>query len=77
MEPVTKVPGTGSVVSRIVLIIILVEAFVMLVLSFLQDPLPSAVEAFVDAVALSLLSAPLVYFWAIKPFVEVSHESAA
>jgi PAS domain S-box-containing protein/diguanylate cyclase (GGDEF)-like protein len=77
MEPVTKVPGTGSVVSRIVLIIILVEAFVMLVLSFLQDPLPSAVEAFVDVVALSLLSAPLVYFWAIKPFVEVSHESAA
>lgn len=73
----STIPGTGVIIGRTVAIIFVVEAIVMLGIWGLDIPLSGPTEAFFDAAALSLLSTPLLFFWAIKPFVEASTRSAA
>jgi len=64
-----KVPSISSVVLRIVAVICLVEFLIMLGLESSGAQLGFLGEAAVDALALSGLSAPLIYAWVIVPFI--------
>ncbi|HUX81301.1 MAG TPA: GGDEF domain-containing protein [Halothiobacillus sp.] len=64
--------STGQVTIRIVVIIALAEFFIMLLFRmapphpYLSGPY---MVAALDAILLGLISAPAIYFWVIKPFV--------
>ena len=49
-----------------ILIIAVIEVLIMVAFSKLP-PLPTLLETCVDAASLSLLSAPLIYLWIIRP----------
>src|SRR5512135_450475 len=58
------------VILKIPLIVFLVEVLIMAGLT-LVPPIPNAeIDALADATTLTLLSAPLIYFWVIKPYIE-------
>lgn len=58
------------VILKIALIVFLIEALIMAGLT-LAPPIPNAeIDALVDATILTLLSAPPIYFWVIKPYIE-------
>lgn len=61
-----------GVILRVMAILAIVELFIMFVLSSFS--LPAMVENFFDPVCLILISAPLVYFFVVKPFYELNEE---
>ena len=65
-----------QVVVRIALIILVIEFLIMLVLALpLFNGLPGNVVAVVDALMLTTVSAPLIYFFIIKPFMQARDAS--
>jgi diguanylate cyclase (GGDEF)-like protein len=64
-----RVPSTASVVVRISAVIWIVEFAIMMALGSVDGELGFIAEAALDAVLLSGLSAPLIYYWAILPFI--------
>ena len=59
-------PGLAQIVPRVVALIAVVEALIMIVLARVPA-MPPIVETAVDAMSLSLVSAPLMYFWIVRP----------
>lgn len=72
-----EVFSVGKVVSRIAMIIAVVEILIMAVFSRILDAVGSGevagffldVMILLDALLLVIFAAPLVYFWVVKPFV--------
>ena len=62
--------GVTTLVLRIGLVIFVIEALIMVGFSLLPFELDSGREALFDAVLLTLLSSPPLFFWVIKPYVE-------
>lgn len=62
-------------ICRIALIVFSLEFAIMLCLSGTQLIEASFIENVVDATSLTLLSAPLIYLWVAKPFIESAHEA--
>jgi len=58
-----------QVTVRIITIILLVEFMIMLILAIIPFSMGVYLEALFDVVLLALVSTPLIYAWAIKPFV--------
>jgi PAS domain S-box-containing protein len=61
--------GVLTLILRIGLVIFVVEAFVMLGFVLLPIKLSPTTEALVDAVLLTLLSAPPLLMWVVRPYV--------
>ena len=59
-----------NITLRILLIISVVETAIMLAFLILDFNAPSVFQIALDAILLSLGSAPLLYFWVISPFVK-------
>jgi len=57
-----------ALLARIALVVFVCEAVLMLILviPFLQD-VPDWLEALIDATGLTLLVAPIIYFWLLRP----------
>jgi diguanylate cyclase (GGDEF)-like protein len=64
-----QVVAAGKLITQIIIIISLVELLIMSLLANALHDLSVVEEALLDALLLSLLSAPFIYFWIIKPFV--------
>ena len=72
-----KAFSIGKIVSRIAMIIALVEILIMLAFSRILDVVGSGERAdffldvmiFLDALLLVIFAAPLVYYWVVKPYV--------
>jgi len=58
-----------TIVIRILMIISLVELSVMLLFSVINLQTDVLLTAIIDALLLSILSTPFIYYWVIKPFV--------
>lgn len=69
--------GASQVVGRLLIIVSVAEFFVMWFLVTTPLPLRPAAEAFLDAVLLSAISAPLIYLWVIKPFIQARDQALA
>lgn len=61
--------STKQVIIRITAIIAVAELLIMLTLHSAAFKISPYLEAVLDVVLLALLSAPLIYLWVIKPFV--------
>jgi len=72
-EESDRVPTTGQVVLRIVVIVSLAEFLIMWVLGRLPIELDHASIAFLDGIMLLALSTLPIYLWVIRPFVR-AHE---
>jgi diguanylate cyclase (GGDEF)-like protein len=66
---------TKQVVIRILCIELLMEFFIMLLFSVIPYQFSTVTGAFLDAFLLVFLTTPAIYFFVIKPFVEVSDEA--
>lgn len=68
----TKLLSTWQVVLRVVLIVILSEYCIMMIIESTPDlhgePMQ---EVLTDIVLLGLISTPMIYFWVVRPFVQV------
>lgn len=68
----------GKIISRIALIIAVVELFIMLVMGDIPHNMQGekllffniALLSFLNALFLVLFASPLIYFWVVKPFVD-------
>lgn len=54
--------------SRIAIIIFVVEGLIMIGLSLIPAGLSLLAESLIDAVLLIALSSPLIYLWVVKPY---------
>jgi two-component system, cell cycle response regulator len=70
-----KLLTTKQVVIRILCIELLMEFFIMLLFSVIPYQFSTVTGAFLDAILLVILTTPVIYFFVIKPFVEVSDEA--
>jgi len=61
----------------IAIIVSLVEVVIMIALANLPITLSSGVEALVDAIMLTVLSTPLIYIYAIRPYVDKTASAIA
>jgi hypothetical protein len=66
---------TKQMIFRIVSIISSVEFLIMLLLGIIPVEVSTYSAAVLDVTLLALLSTPLIYYWAIEPFVTVRNES--
>ena len=66
---------TKQVVIRILCIELLMEFSIMLLFSVIPYQFSTFMGAFTDAFLLVILTTPAIYFFVIKPFVEVSDEA--
>jgi len=62
--------GVIALVLRIGLVIFVIEALIMVSFSFLPFDLDPGSEAILDAILLTLLSSPPLFFWVIRPYVQ-------
>lgn len=69
-----KLPGARMVITRIAIIIFVVELCIMGFFAALPFELATLPEAIVDSLLL-LLSTPMIYLWVIKPFVVARDEA--
>lgn len=60
----------GIILSKIIVIVAVIELIVMAILSEYLHNLTPVYEALVDSLLLSTLSSPFIYFWIIKPYVD-------
>lgn len=65
----------GTILGKIIIIIALIELLIMAILHNYLHHLGVVEEALIDSLLLSLLSAPLIYFWIIDPYV-TNHNQA-
>jgi PAS domain S-box-containing protein len=63
---VGAVPGFGSFLPKLLAVVFVVEGLIMVAFALLP-PLPSMLETILDAGTLSLVSAPLLWFWVVRP----------
>jgi two-component system cell cycle response regulator len=68
---------TKQVAVRIAMIISSAELLIMLLLRVAPLETGSYAEAVLDTVLLAVFSTPAIYFWVIKPFVDVRDEALA
>ena len=73
---VDRVPTTGQVVLRIVIIISVAEMLIMGLLGRIQLELDHASIVFLDGAMLIALSTLPIYLWVIKPFVRAHERSS-
>jgi two-component system, cell cycle response regulator len=66
---------TKQVVIRILCIELLMEFFIMLLFSVIPYEFSTVTGAVLDSFLLVILTTPAIYFFVIKPFVEVSDEA--
>jgi len=66
-----------QVVVRIAVIFSLAELLIMLLLRFIPHGAGPYSEAVLDTALLAVLSAPAIYIWVIKPFVDAQDEALA
>ena len=59
-----------SIVKRLIIVIALVEFVVLSFFALIQLDINHFTEAVLDAILLSLLSAPFLYYWVILPFIK-------
>lgn len=59
---------------QIALVIFSVEALIM---EAMPEGLPATLETFLDAMSLTLLSSPVIYYWIIAPYVKVRDQAEA
>ncbi|MEX8520719.1 MAG: diguanylate cyclase [Leptothrix sp. (in: b-proteobacteria)] len=64
-----------QVIARIVTIITLVEFLIMLGLQYIPHDAGVCVDALIDISLLSLCSAPLIYLWVVRPFVDARDDA--
>lgn len=69
-----KIPTTGQIILRIIIVVILAEIGVMMALIFRGFELGPYAIAVLDAVMLAILITPIIYLWIIKPYV-IAHEA--
>ena len=67
--------STKQIIGRIILIIASAELLIMFAMALLAFKLGLYTRALVDTILLTLLSAPAIYVWVIKPFVEAREEA--
>ncbi len=65
-----------EMVSKIALIIFLVEACIMLVLEQMRPWIPPLVENFIDSLVLMTVASPIIYFVAVRPFVFMARDAS-
>lgn len=70
-----KLLTTKQVVIRILCIELLMEFLIMLLFSVVPYQFSTVTGAILDSLLLVLLTTPAIYFFVIKPFVEVSDEA--
>jgi len=66
-----------SVIFRISIIIFCVEALIMVAFRFVDVQTHEFLEAFLDALLLTIFSAPLIYLWITKPFISAREKAEA
>ena len=59
----------GITISKFIIIIAITELFIMAIMTNYLQHLSATTKTTLDALVLSLLSAPFIYFWIIKPYV--------
>lgn len=64
-----RIVTATTIISKIIIIIAIVELAIMTLMANYLHHLAPLNEALLDALLLSLLSAPFIYFWIIKPYV--------
>ena len=70
-----KVLTLKQVIVRILTVELLTEFFIMLMFRAIPHQAGTYLEAAVDAALLVLMTAPIIYFWVIKPFVAARDEA--
>ncbi len=70
-------PTIRQVILRIAAIIAVAEFAAMLLLEYLPYAPGTLGEALIDVAMLSMISIPMIYFWVIKPFVQVRDAALA
>ena len=65
----------NTVIFRIALIVLIVEALTMEMISVMPIKMSPLFETFVDAVSLVLFTTPIIYFWVIKPFIIMKNKA--
>lgn len=66
---------TKQIVFRILLIIFIVELIIMYILQLVPHNFHSLTESAVDASLLSVFSLAPIYYWVIKPFVDLNNSA--
>ncbi|MES0327255.1 MAG: GGDEF domain-containing protein [Gammaproteobacteria bacterium] len=62
--------NVGKTIIQIVITIATIELCIMAFMANYLHNIPATVETALDALLLALLSAPFIYFWIIKPYVD-------
>lgn len=60
----------GKTILKIVITLAVIELGIMAFMANYIHHIPATIETALDALLLSLLSAPFVYFWIIKPYID-------
>jgi diguanylate cyclase (GGDEF)-like protein len=66
-----------EVMLRITVTILATELLIMVGIDLVAFNFTSLQAAFIDALVLTLISSPIIYFWIIKPFVDTKNETLA